>query len=125
MRATSSNRVSEVHIGPLQIGIILLTLATAFIHLVLLNIMMRQFTGSIDPLFTLNGLGYLALLAALYLPLPVVRDNRQLVRYALMGFTALTIVAWIFLGQPSSPLGYVTKLIEVALIVLLFIESRQ
>jgi hypothetical protein len=45
----------------LRAGIVLLTLGTALIHLQL------DFP---DPVFILNGLGYLTLLAALYLPIP-------------------------------------------------------
>ena len=114
-------RAQEESIGLLQIGIYILTLATGLVHLVVLNILL----GKIDPLFTLNGLAYLALLAALVLPVPALRANRKLVKYALMGFAAVTILAWIFLGQPYTTLGYVTKLIEIALIVLLFIDTRR
>jgi hypothetical protein len=80
--------------------------------------------GQIDVLFTLNGLGYLALLAALYLPVPIAKDNRSLVRIVFIGYTILGILAWVILGG-SSLLGYVTKAIEVALIVLLIIEARR
>ena len=45
----------------IRIGVVLLTLTTATVHLSLLFP---------DPAFILNGLGYLALLAALYLPIP-------------------------------------------------------
>lgn len=121
MKAAQTREASQVSIGPLQIGIILLALATALIHLVVLNIQM----GQIDLLFTLNGLGFLAFLAALYLPLPVVRDNRSLVRYAFIAYTALSILAWVFVGLPSTPLGYFTKAIEAALIVLLIVEMRR
>ena len=64
-------------------AIILVTgLITALVHLVLLNVVM----GTIDPLFTLNGLGYLGLLAALFLDLPVVSKQRTLVHWAFMAF---------------------------------------
>ena len=53
--------------GPLRIGVILLTVGTAVIHLYL---GLQGF-----PLFILNGLGYLALLAALILPIPVSRST--------------------------------------------------
>ena len=42
-----------------------------------------------------------------------------------MGFAAVTILAWIILGRPYTTLGYITKLIELALIVLLFIDTRH
>ena len=99
--------------GALQAGIALLTLATALIHLQL---------NFPDPMFILNGLGYLALLAALFLP-SLVR-YRGLVRWALIGYTALTILLWLLLGA-RTPIGYVDKVIEIVLIALLLIEARR
>jgi len=102
--------INRAKFGLTQVAIVLLTLATAFIHLSLLFP---------DTLFILNGLGYLALLAAYFLPLPFVKDNRSLVRWAFMGFTAVTILAWIAMGDKSWPggaLGYFAKLIELVLI---------
>ena len=108
----------STQLGPVQIGIIVLTLATAIIHLVILNLGM----GTIDPLFTLNGIGYLVLLIALFLP--QLSANRGLIRWAFIVFTAVTIIAWIAIGEKST-LGYVDKLIEVVLIVLLFIDRGR
>ncbi len=101
----------------LDVGILFLGAAIALIHFYL-NFLM----GKVDLLFTLNGLGYLGLLGLLYLPLPVARDHRQLVRIVLIAFTLLTIIMWVFLGKPYTGLGYVTKLIEAGLVVLLFIK---
>lgn len=106
-----------VEIGGLQVGIIILALATAVVHLVILNISL----GSLDLLFTLNGLGYLGLLALYFLPIPIARDNRVLVRWVFVAFTAVTVIAWIFIGQRSL-LGYVDKAIEVVLIILLWMD---
>jgi hypothetical protein len=100
--------------------IVLLSLATALIHLVLLNIMM----GKLDVLFTLNGIGFLALLAAYFLALPFAKDHHGLVRWAFIGFTAVTILAWIFIGA-RTPLGYLTTLVEVALVVCLWLDGRK
>lgn len=99
----------------LQVGIVLLTVATALIHLQL---------AFPDPVFILNGLGYLALLAALYLPIPKLRDYRSFVRWTLVGYTVLTIFLWVLFGA-GTLIGYVDKLIEVALILLLMIEARR
>ncbi len=77
-----------------------------------------------DPVFILNGLGYLTLLAALYLPIPRVARYRNTVRWVLIGFTALTIFLWILLGA-RTPIGYIDKAIEVALIVLLLLDARR
>jgi hypothetical protein len=105
---------NKITIGPLQWGIILLTIATAGIHISLLFP---------DVLFILNGLGYLTLLAALYLPIPALANYRSWLRWALIGYTALTIILWVIMGS-RGPLAYIDKAIEVVLIVLLFIESR-
>ncbi len=99
----------------LRVGIVLLTLATALIHLQL---------AFPDPAFILNGLGYLALLAALYLPVPRLARYRNIVRWVLIGFTALTILLWILLGA-RTPIGYIDKAIEIVLILLLLLEARS
>jgi hypothetical protein len=62
--------------------IILAALATAFLHITLWP----------DIMFTLNGLGYLALLAAYFLPIPFFQERRKLVWWALAGYTLLTII---------------------------------
>ena len=101
----------------LRLGIIVLTLVTAAVHLYL------GFQGL--PLFVLNGLGYLALLAALYLPIPRLAPNQNAVRWALVGYTALTIVLWLVItGGNSTAVGYMDKTVEVLLIVLLVAEDR-
>ena len=99
----------------LRVGIVLLTLATAIIHLQL---------AFPDPGFILNGLGYLTLLAALYLPVPRLVHRRNVVRWVLIGYTALTILLWVLLGARTT-IGYVDKTIEVALIALLLLEARR
>jgi hypothetical protein len=102
--------------GPLRIGVILLTAGTAVIHLYL---GLQGF-----PLFILNGLGYLALLAALILPIPVISDYRSLTRWVLVGYTALTIFLWILVGARNS-IGYVDKIIEIVLVAFLVLEARN
>ncbi len=99
----------------LRAGIVLLTLATAIIHLQL---------AFPDPGFILNGLGYLALLAALYLPVPRLARRRNVVRWVLIGYTALSILLWVVLGA-RTPIGYIDKSIEVALIALLLLEAAK
>ncbi len=98
-------------------GIIILTAATGLIHLSL-NFVLKRF----DVMFTLNGLGYMALLAALFLDIPIARENRRFVRFGLIGFTAVTIVAWLILGDMTWWLGWLTKVIELALIGLLILK---
>ena len=106
---------TRTQMGLLQIGIIVLTLATAIIHFTL------TFPSA---MFILNGLGYLVLLAALYLPIPQLARHRRLVRWVLLGYTALTVVLWVFMGSREL-IAYIDKPIEVLLIILLWLESRQ
>lgn len=99
----------------LRIGIAVLTLGTALIHFSL---------NFPDPGFILAGLGYLALLAALYLPIPQIARYRNVVCWVLLGYTALVLFLWLLIGD-RTPVGYIDKVIEVALIVLLLIEVRR
>jgi len=99
----------------LQIGIVLLTLGTAIIHFSL---------NFPDPGFILAGLGYLALLASLYLPVPYVTRYRLVVPWIFTGYAALTIFLWILLGERTT-IGYTDKVIEIALILLLLFEARR
>ena len=99
----------------LGVGVFLLALATAAIHLYL-----GLSFG--NTLFVLNGLGYLGLLAALQLPIPQLARFRPIVRWVLVGYTALTIVLY-FVMAPLTVIGLVDKAIEVALIVLLLADA--
>ena len=101
----------------LWVGIFLLTLATAAIHLYL-----GLSFG--NTLFILNGLGYLALLAALQVPIPQLTRFRPIARWALVGYATLTIVLY-FIDNPGMTIGYVDKAIEVALIALLLADAYR
>lgn len=108
----------------MTIVIILLTLATAAIHF---SFFLADPAGGL--IYALNALGYVILVAALYLPISAIDNMRRLVRRMLMGFAALTIVAYIAFGllrhEWTLPLGPVDKLIEVILIALLWRTDLQ
>ena len=97
-----------------------LTVATAIIHLVLAAML----GGSFAILFALNGLGYLALLAAYYF-MPQFAEQRSMVRWAFLGFTAVTFVLYFVFNWPAvwGPVGVVDKLIELAMMVLLWQDA--
>ena len=97
--------------------IIFLTLFTATVHLVVLNLEILEEKDSIDVLFTLNGLGYLGLLGAFLFNIPAGRQT--LVHYAFMAFVLVTLIAWVAIGARTG-LGYTTKTVEVLLIVFLW-----
>lgn len=101
---------------PYRIAIILLTLATAIIHFSLLFP---------DVLFILNGLGYLAFLAAYFAPLPIAQQNHRLVKTGFVVYTVITILAWVAIGtNPPTTLGLLTKIIEVLLVVCILSDKE-
>ena len=96
-------------------GVILeLTLATAIIHFSL---------GG--TLFLLNAAGYLALGAAYFvgaaIPMPAIRRFSWLPRLGLATFASVTIIAYLMIG-PYFTLGWVTKGIEVAIVLLVIAD---
>ena len=93
----------------LRLAVVALTLATAVIHARL---------GGL--LFLANAVGYTVLATAMVVPGPLGRV-RWLVRLALIGFTATTIVGWFLFGARFD-LAYLDKAIEVALIGVLALE---
>lgn len=111
---------TSVPLTPQRIGIILLTLATAIIHLIL------AFTsgGFFLVAFLLNAIGYLVLLGALYLTPDFLAGQRSLVHWALLAFTAVTFVLYFVFNWPDiwGTLGIVDKSIELLLIILLIAD---
>ena len=116
--------------GTLQWAIIGLTLTTAAIHIWFASLWS-------DMIFLLNGLGYLGLLGLLYLPLAFLAPYRNLVRWVLIAYTAVTFFAWLFIGLGSPLAGpvdlsdtktiiaYIDKASELALITCLWLEWRR
>jgi hypothetical protein len=117
-------------------GIIIAALATALLHLAA-AFDKTLFPESPDPLFILNGLGYLGLLGAYFLPIPFFQQRHELVRKGLIGFAILTIAAWVFIwviqyviiqGTPffshDSIYGVPAKIAEVILILLLRADKQ-
>jgi hypothetical protein len=119
----ASSRTSSVGLS-LGVGIFVLTVATAVIHLYLALTAIGSMGFNFGVmLFILNGLGYLGLLAVLQLPIRQLARFRSAARWALIAFAALTIVLF-FLMAPVYPIiGYVDKAIEVALIALLLADA--
>ena len=111
---SSSSRHSATD-AAIRTGVILLTLFAAAVHLSLLFP---------DPVFILNGLGYLTLLVALYLPISRLMPHRRVVRWALIGYATLTILLWVVMGERTL-LGYSTTAGEVALVGLVVLEGKR
>ena len=117
-----------------QMAILVAGLITAVLHLAA-ALDKQLFPDGPDPLFILNGLGYLGLLGAYFLPIPFFQQKHELVRKALMGFAVLTILAWVWIwviqyviigGENffahDSLYGVPAKIAEV---LLLFLLSRD
>jgi hypothetical protein len=113
----ATSRSTDRALGPvdiaLRMGIVGLTLGTAYIHSTL---------GGL--LFTLNALGYLVAAVAMVIPLALAVRFRWVVRLGLIGYAATTIVGWAIQG-PYFSTAYIAKAIEVALIVLLAIDFAR
>lgn len=105
----------------IQIGIILAAVATAILHITLFP----------DIVFTLNGLGYLGLLGAYLLPVSFFQEKRKLVWWTFVGYTALTILLWVIMGDKtfvagtSSATGYYAKAAEVLLLIFLWVDKPK
>jgi len=111
----------QTEFGVRQYAIIGLTFTTAFIHFTLLFP---------DLVFILNALGYLVLVGALYLPVAGLLRYHNYIRWLLMAYTAVTIMLWanmlwLDMGGARSTLAYVDKMIEIALLALLWIDSQS
>ena len=104
-------------------GIILCTLATACLHLSLYP----------DFSFTLNGIGYLSLLGAYFLPIHFFQDKEihVIIWWSLVVYTVTTILLWVFIGDwhfvygTSSATGYYAKTAEILLLSFLWSDKPK
>jgi hypothetical protein len=98
-------------------GIIISSLATAILH-----IMCYPYFGWLDSI-VLNGFGSIALLLAYFLPTPLFKKMRPVTYWTIVGYTLLTIVLWLFLGDKifnfanTSWIGYFAKVAEIFLLI--------
>lgn len=98
-------------------GIIASSLATAILH-----IMCYPYFGWLDSI-VLNGFGSIALLLAYFLPMSFFQRLRPITYWTIVGYTLLTIVLWLFLGDKifnfstTSWIGYFAKMAEVFLLI--------
>ncbi|MEM7335367.1 MAG: hypothetical protein AAF490_25035 [Chloroflexota bacterium] len=104
-----------------QWAVVALVVITALMHIVLGVPFITDIFGII---FILNGIGYLALVAGLYF-LPQFADRRGLIRWILLGYTAVTIILYFAFNPPSTyePVGLINKAVEIGIVVLLWLEK--
>jgi hypothetical protein len=107
---------------PLRVSIGVLTVAAAIIHL-----SRAVANPRITVLFTLNAAGYLLLLALFFLPVPALESRRGWLRWIFIGYAGVTFVLFFVWGVMKGEwpaIGWVDKVVELALIALLWQEGR-
>ncbi len=109
-------------LDPVRIGVILLTLATAGIHLYLFLIEGFPGNGEMAPVYQLlflnNILIYVTLAVALIAPISPLPQIRPLIRVMLTAVAVASIASYYHVGV-FDLLGWVDKIIEVLVIVTL------
>ena|SRR5438105_318175 len=137
--ATIAMRRTVRQVSPLQIAICALVAATALVHLSLgmfTTVMVATEPALVASmggatalsimaaLFYCNATGYVALATGMYLP--ALRRFQRIARRALVGYTAVTILAYFVLAQGHfDAFGFADKACEGLLIALLVIEGRR
>ena len=107
----------------LRILMIVLTVITAAIHLILGVRFIGD--GFFGVLFILNGVGFLTLLYLVLRPISGFVGREALLHYGLMGFSAITILAWLVMnGDFTDVFGVATKVVELLLIVVTWMHLR-
>lgn len=100
---------------PILVNVVLLTLITAGAHLYLSTLS----SETLNKLFLLNGLGYIGILL-LYI-LPHLEKIHQHIKWLFIGYTALTIILWIFLSGAIhgelDPFDLTVKAVELTLVI--------
>lgn len=92
---------------------IVLTLATAAIHLSLVPAEFRQGATGYGTLFILTAVGYVIALAVLYAPVDIARPFRAFARFALIAIAAASIIAYVSLSYLDT-LGWVGSRADLA-----------
>ena len=112
----------------LQAIIVIATAVTATVHLVLGAGSLSGADTRFGAMFIFNGLGYLALLAALFLDIRFFADRRPLVLWVFAVYTTLTFVLYfVFNGFTFGAAAIAAKLAELLLGVslLLYMPHRR
>ncbi|GAB4498028.1 MAG: hypothetical protein OHK0052_10670 [Anaerolineales bacterium] len=109
----------------LRLTVVVSAVITAFIHLALAFLLDEQW---MQVLFALNGIGFLTLTYLWVKPPAALRRWSVGLHYALIAFSALTIVGYFAVNGITKifadPLGLFTKLAEVVLIAALWRHGK-
>ena len=95
---------------------IVLALAAAAIHFYLVPDEFNKGATGYGTMFILTGVGYIAALALMYLPVAILVPFRSFGRILMVGIAVAAIVAYVSLGYFDT-LGWVTKGIEALLVL--------
>ncbi len=78
----------------------------------------------LNELFVLNLVGEIVLVALFWTSRRWLGERRWLIDLAMMAYAAITFGAWLAFGRPNPMgLGYLSKAIEIVLIVVLFVHA--
>ena len=110
----------------LRIAIIVLTLITAIVHLALAIMdITGGHIGGLTYAFIANGLGYIVLLAALFMDVPYFRNHRDVAHWLLIAFAGVTLIGYFVMnGFQFGPAAIIAKAAEVLLIIATFLHMR-
>ena len=112
--------------GPVQVGVVLLALVTAGIHIYLFLIEGFLGNGNMLPIYQLlfvgNFFAYVTLATALLLPLSPLVRVRPVIRMMLISIAVASIISYFHVNVRDT-LGDLDKVIEVLLIVLVTVTA--
>nr|MBA3387997.1 hypothetical protein [Rubrobacter sp.] len=113
-------------IGPVQVGVVLLALVTAGIHIYLFLIEGFLGNGNMLPIYQLlfvgNFFAYVTLATALLLPISLLAQFRPVIRVMLISIAVASIISYFHVNVRDT-LGDLDKVIEVLLIVLVTVTA--
>ena len=117
---------SRSSFSPIRVGVLILALATAGIHLYLFLIEGFLGSGTMLPIYQLlfvgNVFAYATLAVVLNLPVSSLARFRPVVRVLLIAIATASIISYFYVGVIDTT-GNVDKVIEVLLIALLTVDA--
>ena len=111
-----SSKTDRPALGAASAPVISLALIAAAIHFYLVPDEFNKGATGYGTLFILTGVGYVAALMLMYMPVAAFAPFRSLGRVLTVGIALAAIIAYVSLGYFDT-LGWVTKGIEVALVL--------
>lgn len=117
---------SRSSFSPVRVGVLILALATAGIHLYLFLIEGFLGSGTMLPIYQIlfvgNVFAYVTLAVVLNLPVSSLARFRPVVRVLLIAIATASIISYFYVGVIDTT-GNVDKVIEVLLITLLMVDA--